>query len=80
MRFLTPLLFAAAAGWVAWYNGQHADRAMVLPFVSALDPAAEGNPARQGELTVMVLGGLAVLLGAWDTVRWLQDRRARAEE
>ncbi len=74
MRFLTPVLFGAAAGWVYWYNAQHAGQAVVFPFVELLDPSAAGNPARQGELTVLLLGGMAVVLALWEGVRWARER------
>lgn len=74
MRFLSPLLFAAAAAGVGWYNGQHADRALVLPFMDVLDATAANDPKRQGELTVLVFAGLAVALGVREGVRWARER------
>ena len=76
MRFLTPILFAAAAVGVGMYNAQHTDRALVLPFLDVLDPAGANDPARMGMLTVQVLGGIAVIFGIWDGVSWLRSRRS----
>lgn len=74
MRFLSPILFAAAAAGVAWYNAQQADRALVLPFMDLLDSSAANDPKRQGELTVLVLAGLAIALGVREGVRWARER------
>jgi hypothetical protein len=79
MRFLTPVLFAAAGAWVAWSNAQHSDRVLVLPFLDALDPAVANDPAAQGALTVKVLLGLAAVFAVWDLVMWLRARRADGE-
>lgn len=73
MRFVSPVLFLAAAGGVSWYNGQHADRALVLPFMDVIDPGADA--LRQGELSVIVLIGVAVVLGVRDVLGALRARQ-----
>jgi hypothetical protein len=76
MRFLTPVLFAAAAVYVGWFNGTHTDRTLVLPMLDLLDPSIASNPAAQGALTVKVLGGLAVVLALWEGVAFFRHRAA----
>ena len=74
MRFLSPVVFALAAVGVAFYNAQDSGRALVLPFVDVLDASAAGDPKRQGELTVLVLAGLALALGVREGWRWYRER------
>lgn len=69
-RFLTPALFAGAAAYVAWYNGQHSDRALILPGADLLAADLPG----QGAATVQILGGLAALFGVFAVVGYLRDR------
>lgn len=73
MRFVTPVLFAAAGAWVAW-NNSASDRILVLPFIDALAPSTAGNPAAQGAVTVAVLFGLAAVFAAWDAAMWWRSR------
>ncbi len=79
MRFLTPVLFAAAAGWMAWYNGQYTDRAVVLPFVELLDPSAAGDPVKLGSLSVVVLAAIAGILAVWEGFRWMRERGSTSD-
>lgn len=67
MRAFSPVLFFAAAAGVFWYNGQHTDRALVLPFMDVIDPGAASDPVRQGQLTVQILVGVGVVL-AWRAI------------
>jgi hypothetical protein len=76
MRFITPVLFAAAAVYVGWQNGQHTDRALVLPFLDIIAPGTTGNIAAQGALTVNILFGLAVVFGLWEIFRMMRDRQS----
>ncbi len=76
MRFITPGLFAVAAVYVGWYNKQHTDRALVLPFLEELAPSTAGDMAAQGALTIKILFGLAIVFGLWEVVRMVQTRRA----
>ncbi|MDP2304837.1 MAG: hypothetical protein Q8P18_02285 [Pseudomonadota bacterium] len=76
MRFITPILFAAAAAYVGWQNGQHTDRVLVLPFLDVIAPATAGDAAAQGALTVQILFGLAVVFALWEGYRMMRDRQA----
>lgn len=76
MRFVTPILFAAAAAYVGWQNGQHTDRVLVLPFLDVIAPGTAGNAAAQGALSVQILVGLAVVFGLREGYRMMRDRRA----
>ena len=76
MRFVTPALFAAAAVYIGWYNAQHTDRALVLPFLDSLSPSVAGNMAAQGALTVQVFGGLALVFTVREVVRYFRSRGA----
>lgn len=69
-RFLTPVLFAGGAAYVSWYNGQHSDRALILPGADLLAQDIAG----QGAATVQILGGLAALFGVFAVVGYLRDR------
>lgn len=76
MRFVTPALFAAAAVYIGWYNAQHTDRALVLPFLDSLSPGLAGNMAGQGALTVQIFAGLAIVFTVREVVRALRSRGA----
>lgn len=58
MRWFTPVFFIAATVFVGWYNQNHKDSVLLLPGVDLLAP---GDMQRQGELSVWITGGLAVL-------------------
>jgi hypothetical protein len=74
MRFYSPILFLVAAGGVYAYNSQQVNQALVLPFMDWIDASSVGNPARQGQLTVQVLLGVALALGVRDAFGWWRDR------
>lgn len=74
MRFFSPLLFLAAAGGVYAYNSQQLNQALVLPFMDLIDASSVGNPARQGQLTVQVLIGVALVLGVRDVYGWWREK------
>ena len=61
-RFLAPLLFLGAAGYVYWFNLNHTDRVLILPMLPMLKPSLEGDFKAQGELTAQVLAGVGLLL------------------
>ena len=75
-RFFAPLLFLAAAGYVYWFNLNHADRVLLLPFLPALKPSLEGDFKAQGELTAELLAGVGLLLLVIAAI----PRRRRREE
>ncbi len=58
-RWITPLLFAAASGGVAYYNGQHTDRQLVFPGLYMV-PGHEGL-IEQGQLTWQLFAAIAVI-------------------
>ena len=76
MRFVTPLFFAAAGAWVHVYNGDHAGRVMVLPFMDAF----ASDPAGQGRATVVTLFVFAGTFAVWDTIRWISSRKETRED
>lgn len=75
MRFITPVLFLAAAGYVYWYNQNHLDR-LVLAFVfDLLVPSSKGDLVAQGRYTVMTLAGVGVLYLIRDIIWYLRENR-----
>jgi hypothetical protein len=79
MRFLTPILFAAAGAWVLYYNGSHADSVLLLPMIDQIDPSTAGNPQAQGQRSAQILFALAGVFALWDTAMWLKARNSAAE-
>lgn len=75
-RFLAPLLFLAAAGYVWWFNQNHTDRILLLPFIPLVKPSLEGDLRAQGELTAELLAGVGLVLLV---IAAIPRRRAKAE-
>ena len=64
MRFLTPALLLAGAGYVHWYNAGHTDSVLLFPFIDyvlLLHPSTKGNHAAMGAASVKLLAALGVL-------------------
>lgn len=61
-RFLAPLLFLGAAGYVWWFNQNHTDRILLLPFIPIVKPSLEGDLHAQGEITAQFLAAVGLLL------------------
>lgn len=61
-RWISPLLFFAAAAYVFQYNEGHTDSVLMLPFVDAIFPSLKGNPVAIGLRSVMLLVGIGGLL------------------
>ena len=83
LRYVWPLLFFVAAGWAWQYNGSHADRKVVFPFVDVIVPSVAGDPQQMGEVTVYLVAGLGVVLLAYTIVthiRSIQRARAMADD
>ena len=72
-RYLTPILFFAATGFVFWYNAGHADSKVVVPFIEVLVPSTAGDPAAMGQASGFVFLGLSVLLTALAVLRHARD-------
>jgi len=80
MRFLTPLLFFAAAGYVFWYNDNHTGSVMMFPFMDVLFPSDAGKPHAQGENTVVLLGAIGLLSLLWQlSVSWRYRQHLRGK-
>lgn len=76
MRFISPLFMLAAAAFVYWTNQQSDGTVLAFPFISLIWPAAEGDPEKMGQGTVV----LFLALGALSLVRAiLRARRDRQE-
>jgi hypothetical protein len=75
MRFLTPILFFLAGGWVWWTNGQHPDRVVVLPFMDILSDDVH----EQGMYTAWVCWAIAAWFFLWDLLALLRKKRDRID-
>ena len=78
MRFVAPLILAAAAGFVAYSNHDGDNEFFLLPFVEVLPWVGDSLQAR-GDATWQILAGMAVVsvgISAWSTLR----RRARIKQ
>jgi hypothetical protein len=73
MRFLTPLLFLAAAFYVRHNNATDPNHVLVLPGIDLVAPGTTDDPVGQGQATVTALFTLAGVFFVWDL--W-QARRA----
>ena len=80
LRYVWPLLFFGAAGWVWQYNGSHSDRKVVFPFVDVIVPSAAGDPQRMGEISAYIVAGLGVILLGFTILDHVRARRVQTEE
>lgn len=60
-RFITPILFFAAAGYVQHHNGQNSGSVIVFPFIDVIYPASKGDPQLMGQASIWVLVAMGVL-------------------
>jgi len=58
LRWLTPLLFFAAAGFVWHYNATHGSTKLLFPFLQVF---VSGTPERLGTLSWLLFAGIGVL-------------------
>lgn len=56
-RYLVPLIFFAAAGYIWHYNGTHADSYLLVPFLDAL-----GGLETQAEWSWRIMAGIGGVL------------------
>ncbi len=68
MRWLTPVILLAAAGYVFHHNGQGGG-VIALSFLDVVVPSLKGDPVGLGQLTWKVLGGLGLLTGIGAVLR-----------
>jgi hypothetical protein len=62
MRGIAPMMFLLGAGAVLGFNTTHANQAIVFPGLERFFPQYAGNLQAQGQLTVYLLAGMALLL------------------
>lgn len=67
-RWLTPILFLAAAAWVSVHNGAGGPTVLTLPFMDAF---VGPDPRAQGEATVLAL----VAVGLVSLIKAMLDLR-----
>lgn len=75
MRFITPLIFFGAAGYVWWYNQNHLDRIVMAVVIDLIAPATKGDPFAQGRLTVYLLAAVGGLFLVRDVIWYLRENR-----
>lgn len=64
MRYLVPLIFFAAAGFVWHYNGTHEGAWLLFPFLDVV-PALQGDFDAQAEWTWRLFAGIGALMLLW---------------
>lgn len=78
MRFLTPILFFAAALYVDWHNNNQANSILMFPFIDTIYPKSQGDPRAMGEASeklLLVLGGLFMVRSVFATYRYRRHLR-----
>lgn len=73
LRYLTPLMFAAATAWMWHYNGTHDDSKLVLPLVDVIVPEAAGDPAALADASLIGAAGLTALVFVLTVVGHARD-------
>lgn len=61
LKYTVPVLLFAAAGFVWYYNQNHADSFMLLPFLDAV-PSLRGSLAAQAAWSWRIIGGVGLLV------------------
>lgn len=64
MRYVVPLIFFAAAGFVWHYNGTHEGSWVLFPFLDLI-PALADDLDAQAEWTWRLFVGIGVVLLVW---------------
>lgn len=75
MRFVTPVLFWLAGGWVWWTNQHATDRVVVFP---GMDLFSE-DPQEQGLYSALLCFAVGGWLFLWDIVAVLRKKRDRVD-
>lgn len=73
MRFVTPILFLLAAGWVWSHNQTATDSVVTLPFLDSLT----ADVHQQGQLTVYICLAIGGWLLLWQGIAVLRSDRDR---
>ncbi len=73
MRFLTPILFFVAGGWVWWHNSTATTSVVSLPFMDLLTDDIH----QQGAYSAYICFGIGGWLFLWDLVALLRKDRDR---
>lgn len=78
-RYLTPILFFAAAAYVDWHNTSQSGSVLMFPFIDLVYPAAKGDPVQLGKISVWMLVGIGALILTFRlTEEWRYRRQLRA--
>lgn len=74
LKYTVPVLLFAAAGFVWYYNQNHTDSVMLLPFLDAL-PNLRGNLAEQAAWSWRLIAGVGLLVLVINimTEKWRKD-------
>lgn len=75
MKFLTPILFFAAAAYVHWHNTTQTGSVLMFPFIATIYPPAEGDPHEMGSASVVLLVALGAVTLLWSATAKLRYRR-----
>ncbi len=76
-RFLVPLIFFAAAGFVWHYNGTHENGYLLLPFLEVV-PDFAGDYEAQAAWSWRVIAGIGVTDLVLSIIRDIRNRCRRA--
>lgn len=80
MRWIPAAVFFAAAIFVAWYNGSHPDKFYLAYLIDFMVPSSKGDVVRQGDLTVMTLGGCGIFFLFRDLFNHFRDRFGQLDD
>lgn len=79
MRYVVPILFFAAAGFVWHYNSTHDSSWLLVPFLD-LVPSLAGDLDGQAEWTWRILAGLGGVLLLWTIGQDVRGASRRREQ
>ena len=69
LRYASPSLFFLAAFFVYWHNHHDGSSVWMLPYMEVIWPETAGEPRKQGDKTVIVLGVLGVVLMVLQSIK-----------
>lgn len=75
MKFLTPILFFAAAAYVHWHNTTQTGSVLMFPFIDIVYPPSKGNPHQMGSASVVLLAALGFVTLMWTATAEIRYRR-----